>query len=43
MWDENSIYPKIGTGYAYTKGMNTELVEKFNSQTFNKGSAFFKN
>ena len=28
MWDENSIYPRVETGYAYTKDMNDELVEK---------------
>ena len=25
MWDENSIYPRIETGSAYTKDMNDEL------------------
>ena len=28
MWDKNSTYPKIGTGYAFMKHMNNELVEK---------------
>ena len=42
MWDEKSIYPTIGTGYAYTKNMNDELVEKFNSGKFNQGSAILK-
>ena len=42
MWDEKSIYPRIETGYAYTKDMNDEHVEKFNNQTFTKGSAFLK-
>ena len=42
MWDEKSIYPRIETGYAYTRGMNNELVEKFNNQTFTKSSAFLK-
>ena len=42
MWDEKSIYPRIATGYAYTKDMNDELVEKFNNQTFNQGSAILK-
>ena len=36
MWDENSIYPRIETGYAFSRDMNNELVEKFN---FNQGSA----
>ena len=42
MWDENSIYPRDETGYAFTRDMNDELVEKFNNQTFNKGSAILK-
>ena len=31
MWDEKSIYPRIETGYAFTRDMNNELVEKFNN------------
>ena len=42
MWDEKSIYPRIETGYAYTRDMNDELVKKFNNQTFTKGSAVLK-
>ena len=42
MWDENSIYPRIETGYAFTKDMNTELVKKLNNQTFTQGSAILK-
>ena len=42
MWDENSIYPRIETGYAFTRDMNNELVEKFNNQTFTRGSAILK-
>ena len=42
MWDEKSIYPKIETGYAFKSHINDELVEKFNNQTFNKGSAILK-
>ena len=42
MWDKNRIYPKIETGYAYTKDMNDELVEKFNNQSFIQGSALLK-
>ena len=42
MWDENSIYPKIETGYSFTKDMNDELVEKFNTGNFTKGSANLK-
>ena len=37
MWDENSIYPRIETGYAFTRDMNNELVEKFT-----QGSAILK-
>ena len=42
MWVENSIYPRIETGYAFTRDMNGELVEKFNNQTFIQGSAILK-
>ena len=42
MWDEKSIYPRIETGYAYTRDMNDELVEKFNTRNFNQGSAILK-
>ena len=42
MWDENSIYPRIETGYAFTRDMNNELVEKFINQTFTRGSTFLK-
>ena len=42
MWDEKSTYPKIETGYAYTKEMNDELVEKFNAGNFNQGSPILK-
>ena len=42
MWDKNSVYPKIETGYAFTRDMNDELVEKFYNETFTQGSAIFK-
>ena len=42
MWDEKSIYPRVETGYAYTRDMNDELVEKFNTRNFNQGSAILK-
>ena len=42
MWDEKSIYPRIETGYAYTRDMNNELVEKFNTGNFTQGSAILK-
>ena len=34
MWDKNSVYPKIQTGYAFTTDMNEEFVEKFNTRNF---------
>ena len=43
MWDPKSIYTKIETSYAFEKHINNELLEKFNNQTFTRGSAFFKN
>ena len=42
MWDGKSIYPRIETGYAFTRDMNDELVEKFSNQTFTQGSAIQK-
>ena len=42
MRHENSIYPRIQTGYADTEDMNDELVEKFKNQTFTPGSAILK-
>ena len=42
LWDENSIHPRIETGYDFTKNMNEELVEKFNSANYNQGSAILK-
>ena len=42
LWDENSIYPRIEAGYAYTRNMNDELVNKFNTGKFNQGSAILK-
>ena len=42
MWDESSLYPRIETGYEFTKDMNDELVEKFNNKNFNQGSAILK-
>ena len=43
MWVEESIYPRIETGYANTKDMSDELVEKFNTNNFNQGSVNIKN
>ena len=42
MWDKNSFYPKIETGYAHTKDMNSDIVEKINDQTCTQGSAILK-
>ena len=42
MWDKNSMYTKIESGYAFTPDMNDELVEKFNTQNFTQGSAILK-
>ena len=42
MWDEKSIYPRIGTGYAFKRDMNKRLVHKFNNGNFNQGSAILK-
>ena len=42
MWDENSIYPTIETGYSFTKDMNLELNEKFKTGNFTKGSGVLR-
>ena len=36
MWDKNSVYPKIETGFAFKRHMNDVYVEAFNNQTFNE-------
>ena len=36
------IYPRIENGYSYTKDMNDELVENFNTGNFTQGSAILK-
>ena len=36
MWDQNSGYPKIETGFAFKPHMNIVYVEAFNNQTFNQ-------
>ena len=36
MWDENSVYRKLETGFAFKPHMNDVYVEAFNDQTFNQ-------
>ena len=36
MWDENSVYPKIETGFAFTTHLNTTFADAFNNETFNE-------
>ena len=36
MWDENSLYPKIESGFAFKPDMNSVYVEAFNNKTFNQ-------
>ena len=36
MWDENSVYLKIESGFAFKPHMNNVNVEAFNNQTFNQ-------
>ena len=36
MWDDNSVYPKIETGFALKPLTNDVYVEAFNNQNFNK-------
>ena len=42
MWDGKSIYPRIETGYSFTRDMNKILVHRFNNQNFTQGSAILK-
>ena len=35
-WDENSVYPKIESGFAFKPHRNNVSVEAFNNQTFNQ-------
>ena len=36
MWDQNSVYPKIETGFAFKPHMNNVYVRAFNVQSFNQ-------
>ena len=36
MWDENSVYPKIESGFVFKPHINKTYVEAFNNQTFNQ-------
>ena len=36
MWDEDSVYPKIETGFAFKPDKKDAYVETFNSKTFNQ-------
>ena len=36
IWDENSVYPKLETGFGFQPDMNHVHVEAFNNQTFNQ-------
>ena len=36
MWDKNSVYPEIESGFAFKPHMNNTYVEAFNNQTFNE-------
>ena len=36
MWDCNSVYPKIGTGFVFKPHMDDVFVKALNDQTFNE-------
>ena len=36
MWDENSVYPKIETGFAFKPQIKKTYVDAFNNQNFNE-------
>ena len=38
MWDENSVSPKIETGFAFKPHMIKTYVEAFNKETFNQNA-----
>ena len=38
MYDENSVYPKKDSGFAFKLHMNHVYVKSFNDQTFNQNS-----
>ena len=42
MWDEKSVYPRIQTGYGYTRDMNDELVREFHTGKITQGGAILK-
>ena len=42
MSDKKSVYPRIETGYAFTRDMNDNLVDIFNSGNFTQGVEIFK-
>ena len=45
MWDENSVCPKIESGFAFKPHMDKTYVDAFKNQSFNqdgKESAFLK-
>ena len=42
MWDENSNYSRIETGYAFRRDMNKKLVINFNTGIFIQESAILK-
>ena len=35
LWDKNSVYPRIKTGFAFKSLMNETYIDAFNNQTFN--------
>ena len=36
MWEENSVFPKIETGFAFKPHMNNIYVKAFNNQPSNQ-------
>ena len=33
-WDQNSVYPKIETGFAFKPDLNETYIDALNNQTF---------
>ena len=40
MWDKNSVYTKIESGFAFKPDMNDGYVEAFNNQTFSQDDEY---
>ena len=42
IWDVKSIYPRIETGYVFTRDMEEDLINEFINLIFTQGSSILK-